>query len=104
MPRSKLACAPSSPPLPTVADPSLSPETSQTAMAIFVPPKSSPSTTGESHTTACLMGSCLPDGSCLRDGGICVTGGCQRDGGAAICLVGSGAAHPCANDLGQYPN
>ena len=45
-PRSKLARAPSSPPLLTVAEPSRVPSRRQTAAAILVPPKSSPSTTG----------------------------------------------------------
>src|SRR5215831_14445893 len=50
MPRSKLARAPLSPPLETVADASCSPSNAHTAMAILVPPKSRPSTTGGSAT------------------------------------------------------
>ena len=55
MPRSKLARAPSSPPLATVDDASRSPLGSHTIMAIFVPPKSSPSTTGGLDTLTCLF-------------------------------------------------
>ena len=46
-PRARLARAPSSATASTVVEPSLVPDGSQTAVAIFVPPKSSPSTTGE---------------------------------------------------------
>jgi len=47
---SKLARPPNSPPLATVDDAIRSPLGSQTIMAIFVPPKSSPSTTGGCDT------------------------------------------------------
>jgi hypothetical protein len=46
MPRPKLARAPSSAALLTVAEPSRFPASPQTAAAILVPPKSSPRTTG----------------------------------------------------------
>ncbi len=69
MPRSKIACAPSSltgpgapgvAPVLTVADASRLPIRSQTAMAIFVPPKSNPSTTGEFPTMACQFRKNVP--------------------------------------------
>src|SRR5262244_641058 len=82
MPRSKLARAPSSPPLDTVVDARSSPSGSHTAMAIFVPPKSRPRMTGESPTEY------LPRGDApLAPGGLV-----------------PGTLPSCSILLGQYPN
>src|SRR5215470_20112509 len=83
MPRSKLARAPSSPPLDTVVDARSSPSGSHTAMAILVPPKSSPRMTGESATEYLSRG-----GAPLAPGGLVA-----RDITLLLSIL-----------LGQYPN
>src|SRR5690348_1957349 len=80
--RSKLARAPSSPPLDTVVDARSSPSGSHTAMAILVPPKSSPRMTGESATEYLSRGGAPP-----APGGLV-----------------PGTLPSCSILLGQYPN
>src|SRR5215469_10705233 len=81
-PRSKLARAPSSPPLDTVVDARSSPSGSHTAMAILVPPKSRPRMTGESATEYLSRGDAPP-----------------APGGLVPGTISS-----CSILLGQYPN